>query len=445
MIESSPSSTLRGPRPLQKNLIPSWLRQREEKTEAYVYPPPKKALERKPSKTEIEWDTVNSPRKSLDSEQSDWDLLLSEEEEGGQKQDHSEEEEEEWDLGLKEFSSAHREAELSKITLEQVTDSEDEQDTPLPETKPRLPPIPDSPKETTPSIPQLCFPGMSDEEEEEEEERVSVEPKREESVYDTLFFTVRCGGCHQPLSGQAITTSGNQWHTRCFKCQSCRQPLEHIAFYERDGLPYCALDFHEQFSPRCDYCKTPIEEHSISALGKTYHPGHFFCRECGKPFDEHAHFLEHEGHAYCEKDYQYRFGKRCMGCEETITGEFLLALGGEWHKACFVCADCGKAFRSTFLTFEGKPYCDQHYPSLPVKKKYVPSLPSPPQDTSHCHRCQEPILGRSSSAFGKNYHPLHFQCSQCLKIMSPRITGLFQETDLGEIICKGCVRQKINQ
>ncbi|OBZ91142.1 Paxillin [Choanephora cucurbitarum] len=322
-----------------------------------------------------------------------------------------------------------------------------------------LPPIPIiSAPDDVPSIPILCVP--------DQEQPKTTPQKKNDRLLSSIFFGgIRCDGCDQPLSGQAITTSGKRWHTHCFQCQACHQNLEHIAFYEKEGLPYCALDYHELFSPRCDFCKTPIEEHSISAIGKTYHPGHFFCRECGKPFDEETDFLEHEGHAYCERDYYKQFGKKCRGCEETITGDFLVALGGDWHKECFVCAECGCTFTSsTFLIRSGKPYCELHHaarmsPSsstLSSKSSRVTSMRSalpqfdllpdikPLEETKSCkscHRCQKPIEGRSISAFGYDYHPLHFQCAQCNKILSVRLPGLYQETERGNIICKPCIRK----
>ncbi|KAL7314760.1 hypothetical protein PS15m_006289 [Mucor circinelloides] len=331
-------------------------------------------------------------------------------------------------------------------------------------------------KAPLPVIPTICVPGgFSDDDDDHKHDNTHTHhtrQKKKSSLYNSMYFGIRCGGCEEPLSGQAITTSGKHWHPRCFKCQACHQNLEHIAFYEKDSLPYCALDYHELFSPRCDFCKTPIEEHSISALGKTYHAGHFFCRECGKPFDEETNFLEHGGHAYCEADYYKQFGKACKGCEETITGDFLVALGGEWHKECFVCADCGSTFASsTFLIKGGKPYCEEHYHqqtnlkkkiSLPKAKplKPLPSLDllassktsksmdntastedTPETKTKTCHKCQTVINGRCHSAFGHDYHPLHFQCSKCNKLLSARLTGLYQEIDNGEIICKSCVRK----
>lgn len=158
------------------------------------------------------------------------------------------------------------------------------------------------------------------------------------SVPNPIYMGTLCAGCDKPIAGRMVRVEQKQWHVDCFQCKHCGQDLEHVAFHTKDGYPYCALDFHELFSTRCDYCNTPIEEKSINALGKHYHVGHFFCRECSKPFDESSAFMVHDGHPYCEKDYMRKFGHKCMGCSEYITGEFLVALDGDWHKDCFVCA-----------------------------------------------------------------------------------------------------------
>lgn len=91
-------------------------------------------------------------------------------------------------------------------------------------------------------------------------------------------------------------------------------------------------------------------------MGKHYHVGHFFCRGCSKPFDETSAFMVHDGHPYCEKDYMAKFGHTCMGCGELISGEFLNALGGDWHKSCFVCAvsNDNSFFIGVYLLYSAK-------------------------------------------------------------------------------------------
>ncbi|KAI9255645.1 hypothetical protein BDA99DRAFT_442045 [Phascolomyces articulosus] len=250
------------------------------------------------------------------------------------------------------------------------------------------------------------------------------------SVANPLYTGIGCAGCKKPIAGSIITVGQNKWHVDCFKCKHCKQDLEHVAFYSMDGQPYCALDYHELFSKRCDYCNTPIEDQSIEALGKFYHVGHFFCRGCSKPFDATSSFMVHDGHPYCEKDYQAKFGHKCMGCGEYIAGEIVGALGGEWHKDCFVCSDCGQSFESvTFYERNNKPFCEIHYKN-PLNS-----------NAKLCQQCGVAIDGRYSSAFGKEYHPHHFQCARCSKILSVRVPGMWQEGAPGELICKMCGRK----
>ncbi|GAB5588371.1 hypothetical protein Unana1_03271 [Umbelopsis nana] len=252
------------------------------------------------------------------------------------------------------------------------------------------------------------------------------------SVPNPLYASIRCGGCQKAISGVVINAMSKRWHANCFKCKQCGENLEHMAFFEKDGFPYCGLDYHEQFSLRCDYCNTPIEEasgidsmewgmkafinKSINALGKHYHEGHFFCRECGNPFDEGG-FMVHDGHPYCEKDYLRKFGQKCMGCGEYMSGEFLNALGGDWHKDCFVCTECKEPFESeTFYVRNNKPYCQRHY-KTPVGGGV--------KSTSVCAGCGDYIEGRAATALNQKWHPHHFQCVSCKKELSASVPGQF--------------------
>lgn len=80
------------------------------------------------------------------------------------------------------------------------------------------------------------------------------------SVPNPLYSSILCAGCSKPISGVVISAMNKRWHASCFKCKECGENLEHMAYQEKDGVPYCALDFHEKFSVKCDYCHTPIEE-----------------------------------------------------------------------------------------------------------------------------------------------------------------------------------------
>ncbi|KAF9946932.1 hypothetical protein BGZ72_011011 [Mortierella alpina] len=170
-----------------------------------------------------------------------------------------------------------------------------------------------------------------------------------------------CSSCDEPIAGMMITAMGKRWHADHFVCAVCDLNLEHVQFFQKDGLPYCHLDYHEKFSPKCGHCNTAIEDECLTALGKSWHPGHFFCRECGDPFEDDG-YMVHEDQPYCEKDYLRLFAPKCTGCQDPIQGDFINALKGKWHRDCFGCTVCHIGFdTSSYYVENGKPYCQTHY------------------------------------------------------------------------------------
>ncbi|KAJ0065178.1 hypothetical protein NL108_005659, partial [Boleophthalmus pectinirostris] len=134
-----------------------------------------------------------------------------------------------------------------------------------------------------------------------------------------------------------ITALGETWHPEHFVCAVCKVDLCTTSFFEREGWPYCAKDYHEQFSPRCAYCKGPILQNILTALDQTWHPEHFFCSHCGDLFGPDG-FLEKEGKPYCCKDFYNLFAPKCSGCGEAVRENYLTAANGTWHPECFVCS-----------------------------------------------------------------------------------------------------------
>lgn len=184
--------------------------------------------------------------------------------------------------------------------------------------------------------------------------------------------TAQCAACALSISGRIVSASGQRFHPECFTCFHCSEQLECVAFYpepdtfrndriarirarnegtevsdepgktwEDDGDEslrfYCHLDFHEKFSPRCRSCKTPIEGEVVVACGGEWHIGHFFCAQCGDPFDQKTPFVEKDGYAWCVGCHTNRFSGKCRGCRKPIVDLVVRALGGEWHESCFCC------------------------------------------------------------------------------------------------------------
>ncbi|KAL8795265.1 MAG: hypothetical protein Q9195_002276 [Heterodermia aff. obscurata] len=208
--------------------------------------------------------------------------------------------------------------------------------------------------------------------------------------------TAQCAACALPIAGRIVSAASQRFHPHCFTCFHCGELLECVAFYPEptmnrenrltrietrasdpdapddiDGRTaaddgdsslrfYCHLDFHELFSPRCRSCKTPIEGEVVLACGGEWHKGHFFCAQCGDPFDEKTPFVEKDGYAWCVGCHAGRFNGKCKGCKKVILEQGVQALGGEWHEGCFCCVECGGGFDDGRFFTRGddeKPVC----------------------------------------------------------------------------------------
>ncbi|KAI9171946.1 LIM domain-containing protein C4F6.12 [Paramyrothecium foliicola] len=196
--------------------------------------------------------------------------------------------------------------------------------------------------------------------------------------------TAMCHECGFPIEGRFVALAGNseRFHPQCFSCFTCGISLEAMeispepelnrserlqrirrreageVLEEKPGMTemedgddrlrfYCHLDWHEQFAPRCKHCKTPILGEHIVALGEHWHYGHFFCAECGDPFEHGMTHIEKDGYAWCINCQTKRTERRapkCKMCKTAVIGQYIKALGGEWHEHCFRCAACRGGF-----------------------------------------------------------------------------------------------------
>lgn len=196
--------------------------------------------------------------------------------------------------------------------------------------------------------------------------------------------TAVCHECRFPIEGRFVALHGGRerFHPQCFSCYACGTGLEALeispepdefraarldriarraageVLVEEPGQTmaedgdhrlrfYCHLDWHELFAPRCRHCKTPILGEHIVALGAHWHYGHFFCAECGDPFEHGMTHIEKDGYAWCINCQTKRTERRapkCKRCKVAVIGQYVQALGGEWHDECFRCATCGGGF-----------------------------------------------------------------------------------------------------
>ncbi|XP_064355582.1 transforming growth factor beta-1-induced transcript 1 protein isoform X2 [Dromaius novaehollandiae] len=231
-----------------------------------------------------------------------------------------------------------------------------------------------------------------------------------------------CGACRKPIAGQVVTALGCAWHPEHFVCAHCQRALGGSTFFEKDGAPYCERDYFQLFAPRCGQCAQPILDKMVTALDKNWHPEHFCCVKCGRPFGEEG-FLEKDGQQYCRQDFAELFASRCRGCGRPILEGYVAALEGLWHPECFVCGECLAPFAAgTFFEAGGRPYCERHAAGGRAQA---------------CRGCGEPIAGRCVTAMAQRFHPEHFVCAFCRR---PLAKGPFQE-QAGKAYCQPCFRR----
>ena len=161
-----------------------------------------------------------------------------------------------------------------------------------------------------------------------------------------------CAVCRQRIKSdeRVVQTNGVHLHIDCFRCWHCRMQLEHSQFYfvpEKQRF-YCHLDYHELFSARCNYCKTPIEGSAVFALGHHWHAGHFFCAQCSTPFKENEDYCILDNNAWCQGCYTKKTALSCWKCgHKLVNGEACIeALGRNWCNTCFACEICEEPFQS---------------------------------------------------------------------------------------------------
>ncbi|KAM0178714.1 hypothetical protein ACHAPC_007797 [Botrytis cinerea] len=196
--------------------------------------------------------------------------------------------------------------------------------------------------------------------------------------------TATCHQCQLPIEGKVVALRGvpERFHPECFICFTCGTALQDLEISPEPAVSraarldrikrrahgetipdtegeteaedgdarlrfYCHLDWHELYAPRCKHCKTPIiGEHAV-ALGEHWHYGHFFCAECGDPFEQGMTHIEKDGYAWClscQTKRTERKAPKCKRCKKAVLGQYVQALGGEWHDECFRCGHCAGGF-----------------------------------------------------------------------------------------------------
>ncbi|XP_062516447.1 LIM and senescent cell antigen-like-containing domain protein 1 [Corticium candelabrum] len=178
-----------------------------------------------------------------------------------------------------------------------------------------------------------------------------------------------CYKCHFPIHDGGITFHEMKYHPHHFNCFECHETLTTKA-REFGGDLYCLRCYDKLESTICGACRRPIEGRIIHALGKTWHPEHFVCAHCEKPFDGRRHY-EKKGLAYCEAHFNMLYGERCFYCDRPVGGEVISEYYKSWCVHHFRCYGCDRNLTSKdkFVDFDLKPMCKRCYEHLPMEMR----------------------------------------------------------------------------
>eukprot|EP01104_Vermistella_antarctica_P009817 TRINITY_DN256_c0_g1_i4.p2 TRINITY_DN256_c0_g1~~TRINITY_DN256_c0_g1_i4.p2 ORF type:complete len:466 (-),score=122.43 TRINITY_DN256_c0_g1_i4:876-2273(-) len=180
-----------------------------------------------------------------------------------------------------------------------------------------------------------------------------------------------CAKCKKPIYGEYILIKGQRMHPEHYTCDMCGKEFKGGQdCHEYQDKLYCKQDYTKLTKGVCNACRKPIVGRSITAMGRVWHPDHFVCAHCHRPFGKST-FREHEGKPYCEMHYRQFFADVCSKCNLPAVGKVIKWGGKSWHPEHFVCQGCEKALGDKFHNWDDKPMCERCYKKLPkqVRKK----------------------------------------------------------------------------
>lgn len=118
----------------------------------------------------------------------------------------------------------------------------------------------------------------------------------------------------------------------------------------------------------CSHCAKGIQpwEKSLQKLDCTFHEDHFKCFNCDENVSEGA-FAAYQGLPHCHKCYLASNPKpKCKKCTNTISKDYINALGAYWHSKCFSCRQCSKRASASnpLFGYKDAPYCQPCHKKL---------------------------------------------------------------------------------
>jgi DNA-directed RNA polymerase subunit RPC12/RpoP len=130
-----------------------------------------------------------------------------------------------------------------------------------------------------------------------------------------------CKGCGQSIWGGYVTALGAAWHPEHFVCAACSRPFADMQFTILEGAPYHVECLEQQIAPRCAVCSRPITDTQYTVHnGASYHTACYdqqIAPRCAYCGKIlHDHLVDQWGTHFC-KEHQYEFPS-CVYCGRRV-------------------------------------------------------------------------------------------------------------------------------
>jgi len=204
-----------------------------------------------------------------------------------------------------------------------------------------------------------------------------------------------CAGCGEPIVAgvQFLRVDNRFYHNNHFVCAICGEKFGNRSYFEKDGKPYCERDYELNFMTKCDACGQTINGEVMEALNGNYHPSCFKCSSCSQVLGEEYYLNDKK--PLCANCHL----PKCARCGGIIEGDYLKALDQVFHKNCFSCFVCSEPFPTgKYFSEDKKAYCSKHF----YERKGIV-----------CVVCKEPLTEHFIEIEDNKYHLNHFCCAFC--------------------------------
>lgn len=219
-----------------------------------------------------------------------------------------------------------------------------------------------------------------------------------------------CHRCKKVITNSQFIRAGEyKFHTNHFTCVVCDTSLHGQKFRPKAGQFYCEKDYVDKFCHTCRHCKQKIAHGAvIQAFGGFYHPKHFVCATCEKPFPK-GRYYDAGNQPYCEEHYFALSAEKCEQCQKPVTDNDMVRVQGKvYHNTCLSCYHCGLplARKGSIFQKDNHVFCRTDYLNFFCKR---------------CTACAKHVLHHCISVNDEYYHPDCLKCSICEKKLAKYI------------------------